>query len=159
MAGYYRRFVEGNSSISSPLTKLTQKTIKFQWYEACEESFQELKKRMTTPVLTLLESTQGSVVYCDASRVCLGCVLMHNCKFIDYSYIKLKVHEKIYPTHNLQLATVVFSLKLLCHYLYGLHVDIFTDHKILKYVFTQKELNLRQKRWLELLKDYDMSIL
>ena len=77
LAGYYRRFVEGFSSISSPLTKLTQKTVKFQWSEACEKNFQELKKRLTNaPVLTLPEGTQGFVVYCDASRVGLGCVLM-----------------------------------------------------------------------------------
>ena len=76
LAGYYRRFVEGFSSISSPLMKLTQKTVKFQWSEACEKRFQELKKRLTTaPVLTLPEGTQGFVVYCDASRVGLGCVL------------------------------------------------------------------------------------
>ena len=71
----------------------------------------------------------------------------------------MKVHEKNYLTHDLELADVVFALKIWCHYLYGVHVDIFTDHKSLQYVFTQKELNLRQRRWLELLKDYDMSIL
>ncbi|WMV25682.1 hypothetical protein MTR67_019067 [Solanum verrucosum] len=76
LAGYYRRFVDGFSSISSSLTKLTQKTVKFQWPEACEKSFQKLKKRLTTaPVLTLPEGTQGFMVYCDASRVGLGCVL------------------------------------------------------------------------------------
>ncbi|WMV51088.1 hypothetical protein MTR67_044473 [Solanum verrucosum] len=72
---------------------------------------------------------------------------------------QLKVHEKNYPTHDLELAAVVFALKLWRHYLYGVHVDIFTDHKSLQYVLTQKELNLRQRRWLELLKDYDLSIL
>ncbi|KAH0712585.1 hypothetical protein KY289_008544 [Solanum tuberosum] len=132
LAGYYRRFVKGFSSISLSLTKLTQKTVKFQWSEACEKSFQKLKKRLTTtPILTLPEGTQGFVVYFDASRVVLGCVLMQN----------------------------VFALKIWRHYLYGVHVDVFTDHKSLQYVFTQKELNLRQRRWLELLKDYDMSIL
>nr|AAT39297.2 Gag-pol protein, putative [Solanum demissum] len=129
LAGYYRRFVEGFSSIASPLTKLTQKTVKFRWSEACEKSFQEFKKRLiTAPVLTLPEGTQGFVVYCDASRVGLGCVLMQN--------------GKIWR-----------------HHLYGVHVDIFTDHKSLQYVLTQKELNLRQRRWLELLKDYNLSIL
>ncbi|KAH0679995.1 hypothetical protein KY290_022105 [Solanum tuberosum] len=160
LAGYYRRFVEGFSSISSLLTKLTQKTVKFQWSEACEKSFQELKKRLTNAlVLTLPEGTQGFVVYCDASRVGLGCVLMQNGKVIAYASRQLKVHEKNYPTHDLELAAVVFALKIWRHYLYGVHVDIFTDHKSLQYVFTQKELNLRQMRWLELLKDYDMSIL
>ncbi|KAH0695075.1 hypothetical protein KY285_022172 [Solanum tuberosum] len=160
LAGYYRRFVKGFSSIASPLTKLTQKTVKFQWSEACEKSFQELKKRLiTTPVLTLPEDTQGFVVYCDASRVGLGCVLMQNRKIIAYASRQLNVHEKNYPTHDLELAAVVCALKIWLHYLYGVHVDIFTDHKSLQYVLTQKELNLRQRRWLELLKDYDLSIL
>ena len=110
-------------------------------------------------MLTLLEGTQGFVVYCDASRVGLGCVLMQNGKLIVYVSGKLKVHEKNYLTHDLESATTVFALKLWCHYLYGVHVDICTSHKSLQYLFTQKTLNLRQRRWLELLKDYDMSIL
>lgn len=90
---YYRRFVEGFSSILSPLTKLIQKTVKFQWFEACEKSFQELKKRLTTAtILTLLEGTQGFVVYFDASRVGLGCALMQNDKVIAYVSRQLKVH-------------------------------------------------------------------
>ncbi|KAH0689476.1 hypothetical protein KY289_016834 [Solanum tuberosum] len=118
LASYYRRFVEGFSSISSPLTKLTQKTMKFQWSEACEKSFQELKKRLTTaPVLTLPEGTQGFVEYCDASRFGLGCVLMENGKVIAFASRQLKVHEKNYPTHNLELAAVVFTLKIWRHYL------------------------------------------
>ncbi|WMV45422.1 hypothetical protein MTR67_038807, partial [Solanum verrucosum] len=71
----------------------------------------------------------------------------------------MKVHEKNYPTHDIELATVAFVLKIWHHYLYVVHVDVFTNHKSLQYVFTQQELNLRQMRWLELLKDYDMSIL
>ncbi|WMV20158.1 hypothetical protein MTR67_013543 [Solanum verrucosum] len=120
----------------------------------------ELKKRLTTaPVLTLPEGTQGFVVYNDASRVGLGCVLMQNGKVIAYASRQLKVHEKNYPTHDLELAAIIFALKIWRHYLYGVHGDVFTDHKSLQYVFTQKELNLKQMRWLELLKDYDMSIL
>ncbi|WMV59949.1 hypothetical protein MTR67_053334 [Solanum verrucosum] len=111
------------------------------------------------PVLTLPEGTQGFVVYCDASRVGLGCVLMQNDKVIVYAFIQLKIHEKNYPIHDLELADVVFALKIWLHYLYGVHVDVFTDHKSLQYVFSQKELNLRQRRLLELLKDYDMNIL
>ena len=98
-------------------------------------------------------------MYYDASRVCLGCVLMHKDKVIAYASRQLKVHEKNYPNHDLELIVVVFTLKIWHHYLYGVHMDIFTNHKSLQYVFTQKELNLRQRRWLELLKDYDMSIL
>ncbi|KAH0641167.1 hypothetical protein KY285_037753 [Solanum tuberosum] len=92
-------------------------------------------------------------------RVGLGCVLMQNGKVIAYASRQLKVHEKNYPTNDLELAAVIFALKIWCHFLYGVHVDVFTTHKNLQYVFTQKELNLKQRRWLELLKDYDMSIL
>ena len=119
-----------------------------------------LKDRLTkAPVLTLPEGSDGFVVYCDASRVGLGCVLMQNGKVIAYASRQLKVHEKNYPTHDLELAAVVYALKIWRHYLYGVHVDIFTDHKSLQYVFTQRDLNLRQRRWLELLKDYDISVL
>ncbi|WMV18648.1 hypothetical protein MTR67_012033 [Solanum verrucosum] len=96
-ASYYRRFVEGFSSISSPLTKLNQKTVKFQWSKACDKSFQELKKRLTTtPVLTLPEGTQGFMVYCDACRVGLGCGLMQNGKVIAYASRQLKSRQKSY---------------------------------------------------------------
>ena len=98
------------------------------------------------------------MIYCDAFRVGLGCVLMQRYKVISYASRKLKVHEKNYPTHNLEFAAVVFALKICRHYLYGVHVDVFTDHKSLNYVFTQKELKLRQRRWLEFLKDYDISV-
>lgn len=160
LASYYRRFVKGFSSISSQLTKLTQKKFKFQWFDACEKSFQELKTRVTTaPIFTLLDGTKNFVIYCDASRVGLGYVLMQRGKEIAYASRQLKTHEKNYPTHDLELAAVVFALKIWRHYLYEVHVDVFTYHKTLEYVFNQKELNLRQIRWLELLKDYDMNIL
>ncbi|WMV46298.1 hypothetical protein MTR67_039683 [Solanum verrucosum] len=139
LAGYYRRFVEGFSSISSSLTKLTQKIVKCQWSKACEKSFQKFKTRLTTaPVLTLTEGTQGFVVYCYASRVGLGCVLMHN--GIAYVSRQLKVHEKIYPTLDLDFVAIVFALKIWRHYLYGVHVDVLTDHKSLHYVFSQMSL-------------------
>jgi len=154
LAGYYRRFVEGFSSIASPLTALTQKKSKFEWSESCEKSFQLLKDKLTSaPVLTLPEGTEGFVVYCDASRVGLGCVLMQHGKVIAYSSRQLKIHEKNYPTHDLELAAVVFALMIWRHYRYGVHVYVFTDHKSLQYVFSKKELNLWQSRWLELLKD------
>ena len=97
-------------------------------------------------------------MYCDASRVGLGCVLMQHGKVIAYASKQLKVHERNYPTHNLKLTIMVFALKIWRHYLYGVHVDVFTDHKVLQYVFNQKDLNLRQRRWLELLKYYNMSL-
>ena len=99
------------------------------------------------------------MVYCDASGVVLGCDVMQHGEVIAYASRQLKIHEKNYPTHDLELAAVVFACKILRHCLYGVHVDVYTDHKSLEYVFTQKELNLRQRRWLELLKDYDMSVL
>ena len=112
----------------------------------------------TAPVLTLLKGLDGNVTYYDASRVCLCCVLMERYKVLVYASRQLKVHEKNYPTHDLEFAVVVFALKIWRHYLYGVHVDVFTDHKSLQYMFTQKELNLRQRRWIEILKYYDMSV-
>ena len=112
-----------------------------------------LKERLTSaPVLTLSEGTKGFVVYCDAFRVGLGCVLTQNGKVIAYASWQLKVHERNYPTHDLELSAVVFALKIWKHYLYGFHVDFFTDHKSLQYVFIQKYLNTRLRMWLELLR-------
>ncbi|XP_070017604.1 uncharacterized protein [Nicotiana sylvestris] len=132
LAGYYRRIVEGFSSIYAPLTKLPHKGAKFQWTEACEQSFQELKKRLTmAPVLTLPDGTEGYVFYCDASRIGLGCVIMQYGKVIAYASRQLRKHEQNYPTHDLELAAVVFALKIWRHYLYGVHIDSFTDHQSL----------------------------
>ena len=131
--------MDGFASIVSPLTTLTQKSKKFEWSEACEKIFQLLKDRLSfAPVLTLPEGIKGFVVYCDASGVGLWFVLMQHGKVIAYTSRKLKVHEKNYPTHDLELVVVVFALKIWRNYLYGVHVDVFTDHKSLQYVFTQK---------------------
>ena len=113
---------------------------------------------MTAPVLTIPEGTEGFVIYSDASGQGLGAVLMQHGKVIAYASRQLKDYEKNYPTHDLELAAVVFALKIWRHYLYGVHCDIYTDHKSLKYIFTQKELNMRQRRWLELVNDYDCEI-
>ena len=113
LAGYYRMFVEGFSSIASPLTTLTQKNVKYEWSEAREISFQILKDRLTfAPVLTLPEGTKVFVVYCDVSLVGLGCVLMQHGKLVAYASRQIKVHERNYPTHDLELAVVVFALKI-----------------------------------------------
>ncbi|KAL8098134.1 hypothetical protein AgCh_031053 [Apium graveolens] len=98
------------------------------------------------------------VIYSDASLKGLGCALMQQDKVIAYASRQLKPHEQTYPVHDLELAAIVFALKLWHHYLYGEKCDIYTDHKSLKYIFTQKDLNMRQRRWLELIKDYDCSI-
>ena len=159
LAGYYRRFVDCFVSITSPSTTLTQNSVKFDWLEACERKFKILKEKLTSAlVLTLAKVTKGFVVYYNASRVVLGCVLMQHGKVVAYASRQLMVHEKNYPTHNLELAAVIFALRIWRHYLYGVHVDWYTDHKSLQYVCTQKELNLRQRRWLELLKDHECSL-
>ena len=160
LAGYYRKFIKDFSKIAAPLTRLTRKQEKFVWNEACEQSFQKLKECLTSaPVLSLPEEIGLFTVYCDASRVGLGCVLMQNGRVIAYASRQLRKHEENYPTHDLELAAVVFALKIWRHYLYGEKCQIYTDHKSLQYIQQQKELNMRQRRWIELLKDYDCQIL
>jgi hypothetical protein len=144
LAGYYRRFIEGFSKIARPMTELLKKEKKFAWMENCERSFQELKQRLTTaPVLTLPDIHRDFVVYCDASRQGLGCVLMQDGKVVAYASCQLRTHEQNYPTHDLELAAVVHALKIWRHYLIGNKCEIYTDHKSLKYIFTQPDLNLR----------------
>ena len=147
LAGYYRKFVEGFSKLEAPLTKLTRKEEKFVWLEACQQSFDELKWKLTSsPVLTLPSGQNGYTMYCDASRQGLRCVLMQHENVIAYASRQLKKHEKNYPTHDLELVGVVFALQIWRHYLYGVPCRIFTDHKSLQYLFIQKELNMRQRR-------------
>jgi hypothetical protein len=129
------------------------------WTDECEQSFQELNRQLVTaPILTLPSESCEFVIYSDASRKGLGFVLMQNGKVVAYASRQLKSYELNYPTRDLELATVVFALKIWRHYFYGEKCEIFTDHKSLKYLFTQNELNLRQRQWLELIKDYDCVI-
>jgi hypothetical protein len=159
MAGYYRRFIEGFSKIFRPMIALLAKKVEFKWTLVCQESFETLKKKLiTAPILILPDVHKSFSVYCDASYTGLGCVLMQEGRVVAYSSHQLKIHEKNYPTHDLELATVVHALKTWRHYLYGQKCDIYTDHKSLKYIFTQLELNVRQQRWLELIKDYELEI-
>ena len=154
LAGYYRRFVQDFLIIASPMTKLLRKDVRYRWTPECQRSFEILKERLTTaPVLTLPVEGGRFVVYSDASKQGLGCVLMQEGKVIAYASRQLRPHEQNYPTHDLELAAVIFALKIWRHYLYGETCQIFTDHKSLKYILSQKDLNLRQKRWVELLKD------
>jgi hypothetical protein len=97
-------------------------------------------------------------VYCDTSGNGLGCVLMQEGRVIAYASRQLRRHEEHYSTHDLELAAVVHALKIWCHYLLGNTCHLYTDHKSLKYIFTLSELNMRQRRWLELIKDYDLEI-
>nr|GFA45552.1 reverse transcriptase [Tanacetum cinerariifolium] len=159
LASYYRRFVEGFLRLALPLTKLMRKGEKFVLNEEREKSFEELKQHLvSTPVLTLPSGSGGFQIYSDASKKGLGCVLMQHRKVIAYASRQLKPYEVNYPTHDLELAAVVFALKIWRHYLYGESCNVFTDHKSFKYIFPQRELNMRQRRWLELLKDYDTNI-
>ncbi|KAL0536903.1 hypothetical protein IC582_025866 [Cucumis melo] len=154
-----RRVIEDFSRLALPLTALTRKNAKFEWSDKCEQSFQELKKRLVTaPILALPVTWKDYVIYCDASRLGLSCVLMQDGNVIAYSSRQLKEHECNYPTHDLELVEVVLALKIWRHYLFGEKCHIFIDHKRLKYIFNQKELNLRQRQWLELIKDYDCTI-
>ena len=97
-------------------------------------------------------------IYCDASRQGLGCVLMQEGRAVAYASRQLRPHEENYPTHDLELAAVVHALKIWRHYLIGNRCEVYTDHKSLKYIFTQSDLNMRQRRWLELIKDYNLGI-
>ncbi|GJQ89777.1 reverse transcriptase domain-containing protein [Tanacetum coccineum] len=159
LAGYYRRFIEGFSKIAKPMTKLTQKNVKFDWGEKEEAAFQLIKQKLcSAPILALPKGSENFIVYCDASHKGLGAVLMQNEKVIAYASRQLKIHEKNYTTHDLELGAVVFALKIWRHYLYGTRCTVFTDHKSLQHILDQKELNMRQRRWLELLSDYDCDI-
>ena len=159
LAGYYRRFVRGFSVIASPLTKLLRKGIKFEWIDKCHNSFEQLKGMLVeAPVLTQPTSGKEYTLYSDASGIGLGCVLMQDGKVVAYASKQLKPHEQNHPTHDLELAAIVFTLKIWQHYLYGEKCRIFSDHKSLKYFLTHNDLNLRQRWWLELFKDYDCII-
>ncbi|GJT84324.1 putative reverse transcriptase domain-containing protein [Tanacetum coccineum] len=138
---------------------LTEKSKTFDWGEEQELAFQTLKDKLcNAPILALPDGPEDFVVYCDASGIGLGCVLMQRGKVIAYASRQLKIHEKNYTTHDLELGAVVFALKIWRHYLYGKNSVIYTDHKSLSHIFSQKELNMRQRHWIELFSDYDCEI-
>jgi hypothetical protein len=154
LAGYYRRFIEGFSKICKPMTELLEKDKQFKWTPACESSFQELKKRlMTAPVLMMPDMEKPFSIYCDVSGQGLQCLLMQDGRMEAYASRQLRKHEVNYPTHDLELATVVHALKIWRHYLMGKRCELYMDHKSLKYIFTQMNLTLRQRRRLELIND------
>ncbi|GKE17983.1 putative reverse transcriptase domain-containing protein [Tanacetum coccineum] len=159
LAGYHRRFIEGFSKIAKSMTKLTQKNVKFDWGEKEEIAFQLIKQKLcSAPILALPKGSENFIVYCDASHKGLGAVLMQNEKVIAYASRQLKIHEKNYTTYDLELGAVVFALKMWRHYLYGTRCTVITDYKSLQHILDQKELNMRQRRSLELLSDYDYDI-
>jgi hypothetical protein len=113
---------------------------------------------MAVTVLVMPNMEKPFSIYCDASRQRLGCILMQDGHVVAYASRQLRKHEEHYPTHNLELAAVVHALKIWRYYLIGKRCEIYSDNKRLKYIFTQPDLNLRQRRWLELIKDYDLGI-
>jgi hypothetical protein len=159
LAGYYRMFTEGFSKISKPMIELLAKGNTFEWMPRHEANFQELKKRLTmTLVLTIPDMEKPFSIYYNASGQGLGCVLMQDGHVVAYASRKLRKHEEKYLTHDLELAAVVHALKIWRHYIIGKRCQVYSDHKSLKYIFTQPDLNLRQRSWLELIKGYDLVI-
>jgi hypothetical protein len=159
LAGYYRWFIKDFSKIARPMMKLLEKNKAFEWIAECQASFEELKKRLTSaPVLVLPDVTKKFDIYCDSSHQELGSVLMQEGQVVCYASCQLRKHEENYPTHDLELVAVVHALKIWRHYLIGHRCEIYSDHKSLKYIFTRDDLNLWQRRWLELIKDNDTGI-
>jgi hypothetical protein len=129
MAEYYQRFIEGFSKIAGPMTKLLRMDVPFEWSEKCEMSFQELKTKLTTkPILAVPKNGKDYTVYCDASKNGLGCILMQDRKFIAYGSRQLKPDEVNYPTHDLELAPVIYALKSWRHYLYGTKCELSVNY-------------------------------
>jgi hypothetical protein len=159
LAGYYRRFIPDFSKIAKPMTELLKKGVKFSWDQKCEDAFHTLRAHLTTtPVLAQLDVSKPFDIYCDASGIGLGCVLMQDNRVIAYASRALRTHEQNYPTQDLELAAVIHALKIWRHHLMGTKCHIYTDHKSLKYIFTQADLNMRQRHWLALIKDYDLEV-
>jgi hypothetical protein len=142
LAGYYRRFIKDFSKIAKPMMKLLEKNKNIEWTEECQASFEELKKCLTLAVLVLLDLTRMFDIYCDASRRGLGCVLMQEGQMVCYASQQLRKHEENYPTHDLELAIGVHAFEIWRHYLIGHRCEIYSEHKSLKYIFTQNDLNL-----------------
>jgi hypothetical protein len=129
------------------MTELLKKDKKFEWMPACEASFQELMKRlMIAPILAMPDMEKSFSIYCDVFGQGLGCVFMQDTHVVAYASRQLRKHEVHYLTHDLELATIVHTLKIWRHYLMGKRCKIYTNHKSLKYIFTQSHLNLRQRR-------------
>ncbi|GJS00881.1 putative reverse transcriptase domain-containing protein [Tanacetum coccineum] len=150
--------IEAIKSWAAPTTP-TEKNKKYEWGKEEEEAFQTLKQKLcSASILALPEGTEDFVVYCDASLKGYGAMLMQREKVIAYASRQLKVHEENYTTHDLELRAVVFALRLWIDYLYGTKCMVFTNNKSLQYILNQKELNLRQRRWIELLSDYACEI-
>src|SRR3954462_9667357 len=159
LAIYCRRFVQNFSKIAKPMTELLCKDKRYTWSPACQSAFEELKEKLTTtPILTPPDESQPFQVFCDASLQGLGGVLMQGRNIVAYTSRQLKTSERNYPTHDLELEAVVHALITWQHLFLGRKVDVFTNHKSSKYLFTQPNLNLRQRRWLETITEYIVDI-
>ena len=118
-----------------------------------------MKRRLTSASILIVPNRgQGYTVYCDASRAGLGCVLMRSERVVAYGSRQLKNHEQNYTTHDMELVAVVFALNIWRHYLYGEEFEVYSDHKSLKYIFTQWDLIMRKRRWMEFLEDYNLTL-
>ncbi|GJU81256.1 putative reverse transcriptase domain-containing protein [Tanacetum coccineum] len=137
--------------------ELLKKEKLYAKFSKCELWLRE-DKLCNALVLALLDGSEDFVIYCDTSGLGLGCVLMQRGKVIAYASRQLKIHEKNYTTHDLELGAVMFALKIWRYYMYGTKSVIYTDHKSLQHIFSQKELNMRQRRWIKLFSDYDYKI-
>jgi hypothetical protein len=136
LAGYYRRFIEGFSKIAHPITSLQRKGVKFQWTLDCEKSFQKLKQLLTSaPILRIANPNEDFIVFTNSCKEGLGGVLIQNGFVICYESRKLKDHERHYSTHDLELASIVHSLRKWRHYLMGKMFELRTYHNGLKYLF------------------------
>ncbi|GKA86800.1 putative reverse transcriptase domain-containing protein [Tanacetum coccineum] len=150
--------IEAIKNWAAPTTPM-EKNKPYVWGDDEEEAFQTLKLKLcSAPILSLLEGSEDFVVYCDASLKGFGAVLMQREKVIAYASRQIRNNKENYMIHNLELGAVVFALRLWRHYLYGTKCMVYTDHKSLQYILDQKELNMRQRRWIELLSDYDCVI-
>jgi hypothetical protein len=159
LVGYYRRFIEGFSKIVNPITKLKKKNNKFVWTEKCAEVFWRLKELLTTmPILKVPDMDEEFLVCIDASKEGLGRVLMKDGRAIAYILRKLRRHEDNYVMHDLELLAIVYSLRVWRHYLIGQKFELKIDHCGLQHIFTQRDLNAQQRRWSELLSEYDFEI-
>nr|GEY78659.1 putative reverse transcriptase domain-containing protein [Tanacetum cinerariifolium] len=157
--GYYWRFIANFAKIAKPIISMTWKNHKYEWGMEKEEAFQTLKDNLcNAPILSLLDGPNDFLVYYAASNQGFRCVLMQRGKVIAYALRQLKIHERNYTTHDLELGAMVFALKTWRHYLYGTKSVIYTNHKCLQHIFKQKELNMHQRKWIELFSDYDYEI-
>jgi hypothetical protein len=156
---YYRRFIKGFSRIAYLITSLQKKGIKFNWSQKCQDSFDNLKRMLTTkPILKVVDPYKDFTFYVDVSKEGLGGLLMQDGHIIYYESRKLKEHEQNYVTHNLELAIVIHALKMWRHYLMGMNFMLLTDNSGVKHLFSQPDLNARQARWLAFLSEFDFEV-